>query len=205
MSMIDPSLTGAHIADNLAAYEAARNAFFTFYVTGANTPDVNGATFTDKLYEKTSKVFKSQITKENLLSNLSLNITKSSVPQFSLTALEYVRGNDKVKFAGIPTFDAGTLAVDDVVGLDTKTILMAWKELAYDPITRKGGRMKDYKVNCTLCEYTQDYELIRTWTLYGCWVSSVSDAEFDRESDGKRQLSATIEYDRAVMVLPTEG
>ena len=203
MSMIDPSLTGAHIADNLAAYEAARNAFFTFYVTGANTPDANGVTFTDKLYEKTSGVFKSRITKENLLSNLSLNITKSSVPQFSLTTLEYTRGNDKVKFAGIPTFDAGTLAVDDVVGLDTKTILMAWKELAYDPITRKGGRMKDYKKNCTLIEYTQDFEQVRSWTLYGCWISKINEGDFDKENDGKRQITATIEYDRAEMELPT--
>jgi hypothetical protein len=63
--------------------------------------------------------------------------------------------------------------------------------------------MKDYKKTCTLCEYTQDFELIRSWTLYGCWVSDISEGDFDKESNGdKRQITAKIEYDRAEMNLP---
>jgi hypothetical protein len=77
---------------------------------------------------------------------------------------------------------------------------MSWLYLAYNPNTRLGGRMKDYKKTCTLYEYTQDYELIRTWTLYGCFLTKITDNEFDREaSDGKRKLSAEISYDRAVV------
>jgi hypothetical protein len=78
-------------------------------------------------------------------------------------------------------------------------MLYAWQYLAYNPITRKGGRMKDYKKTCTLIEYTQDYEQIRYWTLYGCFVTAIDEGEFDRESDGKRQLTASISYDRAIM------
>jgi hypothetical protein len=59
--------------------------------------------------------------------------------------------------------------------------------------------MVDYKKNCTLIEYTQDYEQVRSWTLYGCWVKGLSEDSFDRENDGKRAITATIEYDRAVM------
>ena len=59
--------------------------------------------------------------------------------------------------------------------------------------------MKDYKKNCTLIEYTQDYEQVRSWTLYGCWISGLDEDGFDRENDGKRAITATIEYDRAVM------
>ena len=62
--------------------------------------------------------------------------------------------------------------------------------------------MKDYKKTCTLIEYTQDFEQIRSWTLYGCWISALSEDAFDKESDGKRQITATIEYDRAEMVMP---
>ena len=78
---------------------------------------------------------------------------------------------------------------------------MAWQALAYNVYTRKGGRMKDYKKNATLIEYTQDFEQIRSWTLYGCWISNISESEFDKESDGKRQITATIQYDRAEMNL----
>ena len=62
--------------------------------------------------------------------------------------------------------------------------------------------MADYKKPATLCEYTQDYELIRTWTLEGVFITKVSDDEFNREQDGKRQLKVEFSYDRAIMDLP---
>ena len=55
---------------------------------------------------------------------------------------------------------------------------------------------------CPVCEYTQDYELIRTWTLEGVFITKVSDDEFNREQDGKRQLKVEFSYDRAIMDLP---
>ena len=94
------------------------------------------------------------------------------------------------------------IVVDDVVGLRTKDMLYAWQYLAYNPITRKGGRMKDYKKTCTLIEYTQDYEQIRRWTLDGCFVTGIDEADFDRENDGKRQISVEFVFDRATMEIP---
>lgn len=82
---------------------------------------------------------------------------------------------------------------------------MAWQALAYDVKSRKGGRMKDYKKTCTLAEYTQDYELIRQWKLYGCWVSEISEQNFNRESDEKRSITVKIPYDRAEMLGPDES
>ena len=188
------SLSAQHISTNLANYEAARTGFFSLIVddidnivSAAFSGDSRNATANDK-------IARAQET-------LKLNVVKAPVPHFSLATLEYRRGNDQVKFAGVPTFDAGDITVDDVVGMDTKSILMAWQALAYNVYTRKGGRMKDYKKNATLIEYTQDFEQIRSWTLYGCWVSKISEGEFDKENDGKRQISATIEYDRAEMNL----
>lgn len=192
----DPSLTAQHISTNLANYEAARSGFFVFMVDdldGIVKPTYSGdpeeAGDNDRL--------------QSAQEYLRLNVTKASVPHFSLESLAYRRGNEVVKFAGTPSWNEGSITVDDVVGLDTKSILMAWHQLAYNPYTRKGGRMKDYKKTCTLIEYTQDYEQIRSWTLYGCWISSIDEDGFDKEGDGKRQISATIEYDRAEMSLPT--
>jgi hypothetical protein len=82
---------------------------------------------------------------------------------------------------------------------------MAWQYLAYNPHTGKGGRMKDYKKTCTLCEYTQDYELIRKWTLYGVFIFKLSEDEFDRENDGKRKITAEFSYDKAVIEEIKEG
>ena len=194
-STFDNSLTAQHIASNLANYEAARSGFFVFVVDDLD--NIVSATYKGELNEAgdNDRLPHAQ-------EYLKLNVVAADVPHFSITPLEYRRGNEQVKFTGVPDFGSGTITVDDVVGLDTKSILMAWQNLAYNVHTRKGGRMKDYKKNCTLIEYTQDYEQIRSWTLYGCWISDFTEDSFDKESDGKRKIGCTIQYDRAEMELP---
>lgn len=200
MANYDTSLGAQHISTNLRNYEAARSGFFTFIVDDID--NIIRADYAGDRSDESSIGDSSRI--KNAQEVLKLNVTAASVPHFSLEVLQYKRGNDTVKFAGVPTFEAGSISVDDVVGLDTKSILMAWQALAYDVKTRRGGRMVDYKKNCTLVEYTQDFQQVRSWKLYGCWVSDIGDDAFDKESDGKRKLTATIQYDRAEMVLPNE-
>lgn len=195
-------LYARHISTDLANYEAARSAFFTLTVDGG-TADTSDFKAWDNLVLATVDPTSGEITAEDRLRkdaayNLSLNVLSTSVPHFSLETLEYKRGNEKVKFAGTPTFDSGEVVIDDVVGIRTKDILMAWQAAAYNVHTGKGGRMKDYKMNCTLTEYTQDYVAIRKWKLVGCWISKISEDSFDKESDGKRKMTATVEYDRAI-------
>lgn len=191
----DESLNTTHISTNLRNYEAARSGFFTLVVdnlTNLLKPNFKGdareATDADRI--------------QNAQTVLKLNVVAATVPQFSVGTEEFRRGNDTVKFATVPTWEGGSLTVDDIVGLDTKSLLISWLYLAYNPHTRKGGRMADYKKTATLCEYTQDYELIRTWTLEGVFITKVSDDEFNREQDGKRQLKVEFSYDRAIMDLP---
>ena len=186
------SLSAQHISANLANYEAARTGFFSLIVDDID--NIIKATYTGEAAAATDndKIKQAQET-------LKLNVTGAPVPHFSLQKQSYRRGNDVVNFAGVPEFSDGEITVDDIVGMDTKSIIMAWQGLAYNVHTRKGGRMKDYKKQCTLIEYTQDFEQIRSWTLYGCWISNVQEDNFNKEQDGKRAIRATIVYDRAVM------
>ena len=132
------SLSAQHISTNLANYEAARTGFFSLIVDDIDnivkasySGDPEAATDNDK-------IARAQET-------LKLNVVSAPVPHFSLEPLKYQRGNDTVKFAGVPTFKDGSIKVDDVVGMDTKSILMAWQGLAYNVHTRKGGRMLNIK------------------------------------------------------------
>lgn len=198
---IAQGLTAQHIATNLANYEAARSAFFVLVIDDLSNllkPNYTGGINDDDASKNMYEATKAE-------ESVRLNVTKAFVPTYSVSKLEYKRGNDTVRFAGVPTWtDGGDIVVDDVVGLDTKSILYSWLRLAYDPHTFKGGRMKDYKKTCTLLEYTNDYQLIRSWTLYGCFVTGITEGEFDREADDKRQLTVNISYDRALMELPEE-
>ena len=112
------SLDAQHISTNLANYEAARSGFFSLIVDDLD--NIIKATYTGDhaAAPASDKIAKAQ-------EALKLNVLTTSVPHFKLNVLEYKRGNEVVKFAGTPTFDAGSVKVDDVVGIDTKAILMA--------------------------------------------------------------------------------
>jgi hypothetical protein len=187
------SLSAKHISTNLANYEAARTGFFSLIVHDID--NIVRATYTG---DRQSATDNDRIAKAQEI--LKLNVVSAPVPHFKVNTNSYKRGNDTVNFAGTPEFNSGTLVVDDVVGLDTKAVLMAWQALTYDVYTRKGGRMKDYKKDCTLVEYTQDFEKVRSWNLYGCFITEITEDDFNKESDGKRQIKASILYDRAEMV-----
>ena len=188
------SLSAQHISTNLANYEAARTGFFSLIVDDID--NIVNAAFSGDPKDATDK---DRIARAQEV--LKLNVVSAPVPHFSIKKLSYTRGNDQVHFAGVPEFNSGDIKVDDVVGLDTKSILMAWQALAYNVYTRKGGRMKDYKKNATLVEYTQDFEQVRSWTLYGCFITDIKEGDFDKENDDKRQITASISYDRAEMNL----
>ena len=195
MANYDKSLTAEHISNNLANYEAARNAFFVLVVHDLDNlvkPNYTGENPGENDYIANAEEV------------LRLNVVKSSIPHFSVGTESYRRGNEIVNFATTPTWDGGSITVDDVVGLRTKDILVAWLYKAYNPNTRKGGRMSEYKKSAQLIEYTQDYEQVRIWNIQGMFITKLNDSEFDRENDGKRQISVDFVFDRATMEIPEE-
>ena len=42
---------------------------------------------------------------------------------------------------------------------------------------------------------------IRSWTLKGCWLKSISEGNFTHADNGLRSIDATIVYDRAIPVI----
>lgn len=191
-----------HISANLGNYEASRTGFFMLLINQDQLGNLVDMHYTGDPTDSNDTPYYNAARTQEII---KLAVSKCDIPSYEIETLEYRRGNDVVKFAGKPTFSgSSSLTIDDYVGLDTRSILLSWQRLAYDPYTRKGGRMADYKKDATLVEYTQDYEEVRSWKLEGCWISSVTADSFDRENDGKRTISATLVYDRAVMVLPNE-
>ena len=179
-----------HLADNPQLYEPSRSNNFEFIVT-----DIDNLIY--------AGVDKATATEQDYITNgqevLRVSVLSSSVPHFTLSKIEIKRGNNTIKYAGTPTFDDGTLVLNDYIGARTKDILLAWQALAYDVTTEKVNRATAYKKDCTLVEYSPDYdEVIRTWTLKGCWISGLSEGEFSNENNEKRQVTATIVYDKAI-------
>lgn len=177
-----------HLADNPSLYEVQRNNNFEFIVTNLDGIKRAGAIGTE------SNAFIS-----NAQEVIRIGVMKAFVPHFTQEVVQVKRGNTTLKYAGVPTFGEGTLELNDYIGADDKSAMMAWQNLSYDVETEKVGSMSNpdtqYKKTCYLVEYTPDYRKVRTWVLYGCWISSLSEGDYSAEDGGKHVIQATVQYD----------
>lgn len=128
---------------------------------------------------------------------LRLATTASSVPHFTQAPIKVKRGNNTLNYAGVPEWEGHKVTCIDFIGTDVKEILMAWQNMSYNALTEKVGLVSDYKRKGWLLEYSPDYQLLRRWVLHGCWVSSISEDDFNAEQNGKRLITANIIYDKA--------
>lgn len=176
-----------YLADNPAHYEIQRGNTFMFHI---KFPD--GYFANDTILSA-----QNQYARDNASEVLRISVNGAFVPHFTTNAITLKRGNNAMKFAGVPEFSNGQIKLDDFIGAGTKDVLMAWQRKVYNVETEKVGLASDYKLNARLIEYTPDYQVVRTWILYGCWISSIREDDYSHDSTDKRNIDCTIEYDRA--------
>ena len=190
MANINDGLSAYHLSTGThRAYQPAKKNFFEFIVEDLDNllkPGVEVDLAEDSDY----------ITNGQEVIRLTVN--KAPVPHFELNDIEIRKGNSIVHYAGTPTFSDGTLEVDDMIGAQSKAVLEAWQNLAYNVVTDKGGRAIDYKKNATLIEYTSDHVKVRSWRLIGCWIKNISEDDYDKTNDDLVRIQGTIRYDRAI-------
>lgn len=177
-----------HMADNPAMYEPQRTNNFEFMVTGLG----------NRILKSGFNVDDENAYLSNPESVIRLSVKSTSIPHFDVSVIPIRRGNNELKYAGVPSFSAGQLVLYDYIGTDAKMALMAWQNQVYNVKTEKVGLAKDYKHDCYLLEYTPDFQLVRTWKLYGCWISGISESTYDADSNGVNLVTATIQYDKAM-------
>ena len=95
---MDNSLNTMHISDNkYRDYEAATTAFFVLLVD-----DLDGKLLKPEYKGDPARAAESDYLKTPQEA-LKLNVVSCPVPHFEVSTMEYRRGNDVVKFAGVPT------------------------------------------------------------------------------------------------------
>lgn len=181
------SVGAYHFSDNKELFEIQRGNNFDFIVSDSLNNIV--------AYGNETKTF------PRAKEMIRLSVSAMSVPHFSQTPIEVRRGNTAIKYAGVISWPSGSLECYDFIGAETKDILMAWQAKSGNPMYQTVGQQADYKVTAFLVEYTPDYnEIVRTWKLDGCWISSIEEDGYSVDSGtGARKIRCTIEYDRAVV------
>ena len=192
--MVD-NIGAYHLANNPRLSEPARSNTFRFVVTDLDNIVRVGYSSDDT--NQNARIANAQ-------ELLEFSVAKMFLPAFTQEAITIRRGNSVMHAAGLPTFNDGSLVINDYIGADGKSVLMAWQNLSYNVDTQMVGYMSDYKKNCWLIEYDPQYKIVRQWILYGCWVKGISQEDFDMENGSKRMITATISYDYAKMQLPDE-
>lgn len=109
------------------------------------------------------------------------------------------RFNQQIKMAGKTTFSGGDLVIHDSLSktIDVEKIFRTWRKKIYNPKTGVQGYAAEYKVTGTVVEYDPNGTQGRSWTLIGCWPSSVNFGGLDYESGGYKDITSTIVYDWA--------
>lgn len=188
---LDSTYGAYHLADHPELYESARNNTFRFILNPALDTlipaglDENLVTENDYLKDSAEK--------------LSCSVITSSIPHFEIAPITIKRGNSQVQFAGSISWKAGSIKLNDFVGARVKDIIMAWQALAYDILNDTVALASNYKFDCTLVEYNPDMsKKVREWTLKGCWISAIDEAEFDTQNHEERTFTATLQYDRGI-------
>lgn len=180
-----PTSVGSyHFSANKEQYEIQRGNNFDLIIDAG----LNGLI----AYGSDSKTF------PNAQEYLRLSVSGMFVPHYSQPAIEVKRGNTSVKYAGPMSYGSGSVSFYDFIGVETKDILMAWQAKSGNPLYQTVGQQSEYKYDCTLLEYTPDYDrIVRTWKLDGVWISSISEEDFSQDASGARRINVTFEYDRA--------
>ena len=171
-----------YLTDNPKYYEIQRSNNFVFYVSGLS---------------KAFNIANNKYAQDNADDVIKISVNRATVPHFTQSAIQVKRGNNTMKFAGVPEFGSGSIDLNDYIGAGTKDVLLAWQNKSYDVRTEKVGLASDYKKDAYLLEYTPDYQLVRTWKLMGCWISGLSEGDYTHDSAEKHTITATIEYDKA--------
>ena len=173
-----------YLADNPKYFEPQRDNTFMFYVDGLS---------------KKLNIVNNEYARVNADDVLRLSVKSSSVPHFTTEPITINRGNSQMHFAGKSKFGEGKLVVNDYIGAGTKDVLLAWQRKVYNVETEKTGLASDYKLDAYLLEYTPEYQLVITWKLYGCWITGLSEGDYDHESSGLKTIDVSIIYDKAII------
>lgn len=153
-----------------------------------------------------NKTFQPQMTNhfevqiEGLGEDITLAVTKTSLPQISMSVVELHHVNSSAKMGGKVEYGDGSLEVIDAIRKDIEKIINDWQKQVYDPETDLMGWAEDYKKDALLTQYGPDGSYERTWKLEGVWPSSVEYGDLAYEGSDKKTISATLTYDRAYLL-----
>ncbi len=126
---------------------------------------------------------------------IRLCCTQAGIPQIQINPQQLRHGNETINVAGSPQWNTSSITVYDTIGKSMANILQDWFFRIFNPDTHTMGLVTNYKTTATLFLYSPDASVIRSWTLYGVFPTSLNFGDLSAEQQG---TPLTIRMDLAV-------
>jgi len=182
-----------HLANNPTVYQPMRQNNFRFQIDFSSNPN-----FGDGLLKPGKDAGSENSYIKNATEVIDFSVVSFDAPHFEQDEIPIKRGNSTIYYAGVPTFSTGSLVINDFSGADGKSVLLAWQAKSYNIDDDTIPSSDKYKINGRVLEYLPDNTLVRYWDLQGCWVKSLSEDGWNAENSGKKTVTATIRFDKAI-------
>lgn len=190
---IDIKNKGIHISNNPALYESSKNNAFDLIIDASLDSDLLMAGVDSSVASEDDYL-------NGAIDVIRMAVEESSIPHPKIGVNEVKRVNTTSKYAASVSYDEMSIKCTDFVGARVKDYLLAIQRQVYDELNDVVNLASEYKHDWTLVEYTGDLNnVIRKWTLKGCWISSISEENFS-QNDGTRSISVTVQFDRMIPV-----
>ena len=131
---------------------------------------------------------------------LTMSVVSGDLPSDSNQVIEVKYGNSSVKIAGQYSINNGTLVLRDFLEKDTEAMVEKWREKVYNKRTNAVNFAFDYWKTARIIQAAPDGTHIREWKLFGVWPSAVSYGSLSQNDSEVKEISITLEYNRAEIV-----
>ena len=105
--------------------------------------------------------------------------------------------NTNVKVAGVANTEGGTVVVRDYLQKDVEKLIDDWRATVWNKTTDAIGFAARYKKQARIIQYAPDGTYERTWKIEGIWPSQVSYGDLSNNDGGVKEISITLQYDKA--------
>jgi hypothetical protein len=118
-----------------------------------------------------------------------------TIPQPVTSQIEIQQINTSEKVAGRTTYTDMSLTLYQAILPSTMQLVYTWHRLQAERPTGLKGYADTYKKTITVQIVDGLGTVVQQWTCYGCWIKTITGADYSKAEDAKVDITLDISVD----------
>jgi hypothetical protein len=127
-------------------------------------------------------------------------LSSASRPSIEQNEVEIPFLNTSTWVLGRFTWSAIDVVFRDAIGPSTSQAIMEWVRLGSESVTGRQGYAAGYKKDIELEMLDPTGVVVQKWQLQGTMITNVGFGDLDMSDDGIADITATLRFDRAILI-----